>query len=92
MRDLLFELRAADAQKQLLDETVKAFEAAIRLTTNRFEGGASPRSDVAQAQSRVAEANEGIGIAKCIADEESSPALSWGWGPNGSWSMRRRWP
>jgi NodT family efflux transporter outer membrane factor (OMF) lipoprotein len=48
-----FELRAADAQKQLLDETVKAFEAALRLTTNRFEGGASPRSDVAQAQTQL---------------------------------------
>jgi NodT family efflux transporter outer membrane factor (OMF) lipoprotein len=48
-----FELRSADAQKQLLDETVKAFEAALRLTTNRFEGGAAPKSDVAQAQTQL---------------------------------------
>ena len=48
-----FALRAADAQKQLLDETVKAFEAALRLTTNRYEGGAAPRSDVAQAQTQL---------------------------------------
>jgi len=48
-----FELRAADAQKQLLDETVKAFEAALRLTTNRFRGGAAPKSDVAQAQAQL---------------------------------------
>lgn len=48
-----FELRAADAQKQLLDETVVAFEAALRLTTNRFEGGAAPKSDVAQAQTQL---------------------------------------
>ena len=48
-----FELRAADAQKQLLDETVKAFEAALRLTTNRFQGGAAPKSDVAQAQTQL---------------------------------------
>jgi len=48
-----FALRAADAQKQLLDETVKAFEAALRLTTNRFEGGAAPKSDVAQAQTQL---------------------------------------
>jgi NodT family efflux transporter outer membrane factor (OMF) lipoprotein len=48
-----FELRAADAQKQLLDETVKAFEAALRLTTNRFRGGAAPKSDVAQAQTQL---------------------------------------
>jgi len=48
-----FELRAAEAQKQLLDETVKAFEAALRLTTNRFQGGAAPKSDVAQAQTQL---------------------------------------
>ena len=48
-----FELRAADAQKQLLDETVKAFEAALRLTQNRFQGGAAPKSDVAQAQTQL---------------------------------------
>jgi len=48
-----FELRAADAQKQLLDETVTAFEAALRLTQNRFQGGAAPKSDVAQAQTQL---------------------------------------
>jgi len=48
-----FELRAADAQQQLLDETVKAFEAALRLTTNRYRGGAAPKSDVAQAQTQL---------------------------------------
>src|SRR5438309_1191620 len=45
-----FELRASDAQEQLLDQTVKAFEAALQLTTNRFQGGAAPKSDVAQTQ------------------------------------------
>jgi len=48
-----FELRAADAQQQLLDETVKAFEEALRLATNRFRGGAAPASDVAQAQTQL---------------------------------------
>ena len=48
-----FELRVADAQQQLLDETVRAFEAALRLTTNRFQGGAAPKSDVAQAQTQL---------------------------------------
>ncbi|HLJ49904.1 MAG TPA: efflux transporter outer membrane subunit [Bryobacteraceae bacterium] len=47
-----FELRAADAQKQLLDDTVKAYSDALRLTQNRFEGGAVPKSDVAQAQTQ----------------------------------------
>ena len=48
-----FELRSADAQKQLLDDTVKAYSDAVQLTQNRFEGGASPRSDVAQAKTQL---------------------------------------
>jgi NodT family efflux transporter outer membrane factor (OMF) lipoprotein len=48
-----FELRSADAQKKLLDDTVKAYTDALRLTENRFEGGASPKSDVAQAQTQL---------------------------------------
>lgn len=48
-----FELRSADAQKQLLDDTVKAYADAVTLTRNRFEGGAAPKSDVAQAQTQL---------------------------------------
>jgi NodT family efflux transporter outer membrane factor (OMF) lipoprotein len=48
-----FELRAADGQKQLLVDTVKAYSDALQLTKNRFEGGASPKSDVAQAQTQL---------------------------------------
>jgi NodT family efflux transporter outer membrane factor (OMF) lipoprotein len=48
-----FELRAADAQKRLLDETVKAYTDALQLTTNRFEGGAAPKSDVSQARTQL---------------------------------------
>jgi NodT family efflux transporter outer membrane factor (OMF) lipoprotein len=48
-----FELRSADAQKQLLDDTVKAYADAVALTQNRFEGGAAPKSDVAQAQTQL---------------------------------------
>jgi NodT family efflux transporter outer membrane factor (OMF) lipoprotein len=51
-----FELRSADAQKQLLDDTVKAYTDALQLTQNRFEGGAAPKSDVAQAQTQLDEA------------------------------------
>ena len=47
------ELRAADAQQQLLEETVKAYTVFLRLTTNRFQGGAAPKSDVAQAQTQL---------------------------------------
>ena len=48
-----FELRSADAQKRLLDDTVKDYRDALQLTENRFEGGAAPKSDVAQAQTQL---------------------------------------
>ena len=48
-----FELRNADAQKQLLDDTVKAYTDALTLTQNRFDNGAAPKSDVAQAQTQL---------------------------------------
>jgi NodT family efflux transporter outer membrane factor (OMF) lipoprotein len=48
-----FELRSADAQKQLLDDTVKAYTENVQLTTNRFKGGVTPRADVAQAQTQL---------------------------------------
>jgi NodT family efflux transporter outer membrane factor (OMF) lipoprotein len=51
-----FELRSADTQKQILDNTVKAYTDAYQLTETRFEGGASPRSDVAQAKTQLQDA------------------------------------
>ena len=48
-----FELRSADAQKKLLDDTVKAYTDNLELTENRFKGGVAPRSDVAQAQTQL---------------------------------------
>jgi NodT family efflux transporter outer membrane factor (OMF) lipoprotein len=48
-----FALRSADAQRQLLDAAVSAFTEALQLTTNRFEGGAAARSDVAQAKTQL---------------------------------------
>src|SRR6266404_8209606 len=43
-----FELRSADAQKQLLDDTVKAYTDNVQLTLRRFKGGVAPKADVAQ--------------------------------------------
>jgi NodT family efflux transporter outer membrane factor (OMF) lipoprotein len=48
-----FEVRSADAQEQLLSDTVAAYSKAMDLTQNRFKGGAAPRSDVAQAQTQL---------------------------------------
>jgi NodT family efflux transporter outer membrane factor (OMF) lipoprotein len=47
-----FELRSADVQNKLLDDTVKAYNEALKLTQSRFDGGAAPESDVAQAQTQ----------------------------------------
>jgi NodT family efflux transporter outer membrane factor (OMF) lipoprotein len=48
-----FELRNADVQEQLLDDTVKAYANALKLTRSRFDGGAAPKSDVAQAKTQL---------------------------------------
>jgi NodT family efflux transporter outer membrane factor (OMF) lipoprotein len=47
------ELRSADAQQRLLDDTVKAYSDSLQLTRDRLEGGASPESDVAQAKTQL---------------------------------------
>jgi len=48
-----FELRSLDAQKKVLDDTVLAYQKALELTTNRYEGGLSPRSEVALAKTQL---------------------------------------
>jgi NodT family efflux transporter outer membrane factor (OMF) lipoprotein len=51
-----FGLRTADAQIKLLEDTVKAYQQALQLTEDRFEGGAAPKSDVTQAQTQLDQA------------------------------------
>jgi NodT family efflux transporter outer membrane factor (OMF) lipoprotein len=48
-----FELRSADAQEQLLDDTVKAYTDNVQLTLNRFNRGVAPKADLAQAQTQL---------------------------------------
>ena len=45
-----FQLRTLDAQKQLLDETVAAFEKSLELTQNRYASGVASQADVVQAR------------------------------------------
>ena len=48
-----FDLRADDAQAKLLEDTVKDYQEALRITRNRFEGGVSNESDVFQAKTQL---------------------------------------
>ena len=48
-----FELRSADAQTRLLADTVRDYQEALRITTNRFEGGVVAESDVFQARTQL---------------------------------------
>jgi NodT family efflux transporter outer membrane factor (OMF) lipoprotein len=48
-----FNLRSADGQDKLLDETVAAYQQAVQLTEDRYNGGASPLSDVTQARTQL---------------------------------------
>ena len=41
-----FDLRVLDAQRQLLGDTVAAFERSLQLTRNRYQSGVVPRVDV----------------------------------------------
>lgn len=48
-----FQLRGLDAQKDLLDSTVIAYEKALDLTQNRYKGGLASAVDVAQAETQL---------------------------------------
>lgn len=48
-----FEARSLDAQKQLFDDTVVAYQKALQLTQNRYTGGVASKAEVAQAQTQL---------------------------------------
>jgi NodT family efflux transporter outer membrane factor (OMF) lipoprotein len=48
-----FLLRAVDAQQQIFEETLHAFEDSLKLTQNRYDVGVVARSDVVQAQTQL---------------------------------------
>jgi NodT family efflux transporter outer membrane factor (OMF) lipoprotein len=48
-----FELRGADAQQRLLEDTVSAYSDSLQLARSRLDGGVSPESDVAQAKTQL---------------------------------------
>jgi NodT family efflux transporter outer membrane factor (OMF) lipoprotein len=50
------QLRAADAQRALLATTIEGYQRVLTITTNRFNVGIVPHSDVFQAQTQLATA------------------------------------
>ena len=48
-----FQLRTLDAQKQLLDATVAAFEKSLELTKNQYASGVASQIDVVQAETQL---------------------------------------
>ncbi len=51
-----FQMRVAEAQRALLEETVQAYTKSLELTRNRYTAGVVTRADVAQAQAQLASA------------------------------------
>ncbi len=48
-----FQLRVLDAQRKLLDDTVRAFERSLELTKNRYAVGVAGKADVVQAETQL---------------------------------------
>ena len=48
-----FEAHALDAQKEILDNNVVAYQRAFELTENRYTGGVASKAEVAQAQTQL---------------------------------------
>ncbi len=48
-----FQLRSLDAQKQLLDATVTAYQKSLDLTKNRYASGIASKGDVLQAEAQL---------------------------------------
>jgi NodT family efflux transporter outer membrane factor (OMF) lipoprotein len=51
-----FGLRSADGLTKLLDDTIEAYQDALQLTKDRFDGGLAASSDVTQAETQLEQA------------------------------------
>ena len=79
-----FEAHSLDAQKQLLDDTVVAYQRALQLTENRYNGGIASKAEVVQAQAQLDEAQaQDIDIGAARAQFEHAIAVLIGKLPEG---------
>ena len=79
-----FGLRAADAQRQLLAQTVAGYERVLQITRNRYEAGIAARTDVLQAQTQLANARADLlGQERTRAQLEHAIAVLVGQAPAG---------
>jgi NodT family efflux transporter outer membrane factor (OMF) lipoprotein len=71
-----FEARSLDAQAELLNNTVAAYQKALQLTQNRYAGGVASKVEVAQAQTQLDQTQaQDIDLATARADYEHAIAV-----------------
>ena len=71
-----FDLCVLDERISLYEETIKAYEKALQLTQSQFQGGMVTRTDVAQAESTLAQAQaEHMGLLRQRAQMEHAVAI-----------------
>lgn len=69
-------LREADAETALLDQTITGYERALQITRNRYEAGIAPRTDVLQVETTLANARSTrIGLERNRATYENAIAV-----------------
>lgn len=82
-----FSLRQTDAQKALLASTLAGFQRALEITQNRYDAGISPKTDVLQAQTQLANAQaDDAGLQRQRAQLEHAIAVLVGQAP-GNFSL-----
>ncbi len=75
-------LRAADAQRGLLASAIEDYQRAVTITSNRYEAGVAPKTDLLQAQTQLANArSEYAGLASQRAQLEHAIAVLVGEAP-----------
>ena len=69
-------LREADAEATLLDQTIAGYERTLEITRNRYEAGIAPRTDVLQAETSLANArSERLGLTRTRTSYENAIAV-----------------